>query len=264
MRILMVVAAAACASLAARAEIHDVLKSSEIDARLAKLAGTEIIHKRPNFTIALNASNGAGAAAETHGDADEVLFIRKGKGAVTLDGRRHEVGPGDVVSIHQKMAHKIDAESGRLEFVSVRIIPAGPGATRPGARPSPRIMPAVLPASDIKALLTNFDKNQPIHGGANFTMNSVIYPGRSGPWEAHEGCVDIYFLQNGTATAELGGTIQEAKLEAPGEIRGTGVSGPRRHGIGPGDIVVIPRNTAHHMDPGAGRLSYLLMKVWVE
>jgi mannose-6-phosphate isomerase-like protein (cupin superfamily) len=263
MRFLSVAAVAACAAIGLRAEIHDVLKSSEIDTRMAKVAGTEIVHQRPNFTIALNAPNGAGAA-ETHDDADEVLFIRKGKGAVTLDGTRHEVGPGDVVHIHQKMPHKIDPASGRLEFVSVRITPAGPGATRPGARPSPRIMPAVLPASEIAALLTNFDKNQPIHGGANFTMNTVIYPGRSGPWEAHEGCVDIYFLQSGTATAELGGKILEAKLEAPGEIRGTGVSGARRHGIGPGDIVVIPRNTAHHMDPGAGRLTYLLMKVWVE
>ncbi len=264
MRILFVAAAAACAVVGLRAEIRDVMKSAEIDARLAKVGDAEIVHKRPNFTIALNARTGAGAAAETHDDGDEVLFIRKGKGALTLDGRRHEIGPGDVVNIHLKAAHKIEAESGRLELVSVRIIPAGPGGSRPGARPSPRIMPAVLPASDIAALLTNFDKNQPIHGAANFTMNSVIYPGRSGPWEAHEGCVDIYFLQSGTAMAELGGKIQEAKTEAPGEIRGTGVSGARRHGIGPGDIVVIPRNTAHHMDPGAGRLGYLLMKVWVE
>jgi len=27
---------------------------------------------------------------------------------------------------------------------------------------------------------------------------------------------------------------------------------------------LIPRDTAHHMDPGAGKLGYLLMKIWAE
>jgi hypothetical protein len=76
--------------------------------------------------------------------------------------------------------------------------------------------------------------------------------------------VDIYFLKIGTATAHLGGQIKDAKQESPGEIRGSGVTGERRHEIGPGDIVVIPRDTAHHMDPGAGKLGYILMKIWVE
>ena len=46
--------------------------------------------------------------------------------------------------------------------------------------------------------------------------------------------------------------------------RGVGVTGARRHEIGPGDIVLIPRDTAHHIDPGTGKLGYLLMKIWAE
>jgi mannose-6-phosphate isomerase-like protein (cupin superfamily) len=35
----------------------------------------------------------------------------------------------------------------------------------------------------------------------------------------------------------------------------------REFNIAPGDMVMIPRNTAHFMDPGSSRLGYLLMKI---
>ena len=35
----------------------------------------------------------------------------------------------------------------------------------------------------------------------------------------------------------------------------------REYNIAPGDMVMIPRNTAHFMDPGSNRLGYLLVKV---
>ena len=31
-----------------------------------------------------------------------------------------------------------------------------------------------------------------------------------------------------------------------------------------GDIVLIPRNTAHHMTPASGKLGYMLVKVWAD
>jgi mannose-6-phosphate isomerase-like protein (cupin superfamily) len=252
--------AAALAAQAARGEIRDVMKSAEIDARLAKITAPEAILERPSYSIRLSAA----AGAEEWHDADELIVVRRGAGVLTLDGRRHEIGPGDVIHAGRSKKHKLEASAGRLEYIAVLVAEAKAGAGREGARPSPTTMPAVLPAAEIAATFANFDRNQPIHYARNFTMNYVIYKGRSGPWEAHEGCVDIYFLKTGTAAAELGGTIQEAKLEGPGEIRGTGVSGARRYAIGPGDLVVIPRKTAHHMDPGAGKLGYLLLKVWTE
>ena len=125
-------------------------------------------------------------------------------------------------------------------------------------------MPDLLRASEIAETFAKFESNQPIHSAPNFTMNYVIYSGHAGPWEAHRGCVDIYFLKIGTANSELGGTIRNAKEESPGEIRGDGVTGGRRYSVGPGDIVVIPRETAHHMEPTSAKLGYLLLKVWAE
>jgi mannose-6-phosphate isomerase-like protein (cupin superfamily) len=248
---------------ALRSEIHDVLKNTEIEAGLTKVKGSTTVHQRPNFSISLNSQEVATGALETHDGADEVLFIRRGSGSLLLDDRKLEVGPGDVINVKRKTPHRIDAPSGRIEYVAVRVVP-GEGRRANGIRPAPRIMPDVLRASEIGETFAKFDSNQPIHSAPNFTMNYVIYNSRVGPWEAHRGCVDIYFMRIGTAVAQLGGQIRDAKEESPGEIRGAGVTGARRHEIGPGDIVVIPRDTAHHMDPGAGKLGYLLMKIWAE
>ncbi len=258
------VALAVSAAPAVRGEIHDVLKNAEIEARLAKVKGSLIIHERPNFSISLHSLEGAASADENHNDADEIIFIRRGSCSLRLDGHNYQIGSGDVINVRRNKAHRIDASSGRIEYLAVRIIPTGENGTATGIRPAQRIMPDVLRASEIDETLAKFDTNQPIHSAPNFTMNYVIYKSRVGPWEAHHGCVDIYFLKTGTAVAQLGGRITNGKEESPGEIRGSGVTGARRHDIGPGDVVLIPRDTAHHMDPGAGKLGYLLMKIWAE
>jgi len=259
-----VVALAAYAAPALRSEIHDLLKNAEIEAGLAKVRGSLTVHQRPNFSISLHSQECAARAPETHDGADEVLFIRRGSGSIWLDTRKHEIGAGDVINVKRKTAHRIEAPSGRIEYVAVSVIPAGSGPQPGGIRPAPAAMKDVLPASEIDRTFAKFDTNQPIHSAPNFTMNYVIYNGRVGPWESHHGCVDIYFLRVGTAVVQVGGNIREGKEESPGEIRGSGVAGARRHEIGPGDIVLIPRDTAHHMDPGAGRLGYLLMKILAE
>ncbi len=265
MRVMWFAAALAIsAAPALRGEIHDVLKSREIEAGLAKVKGSLTIHERPNFSISLNSWEGGAGARETHDGADEVLFIRRGSGSLRLESRTYEVGPGDVLNVRRKTAHRLDAPSGRIEYVAVRIFPTGERGVATGIRPAARIMPDVLSAAEIGATFAKFDSNQPIHSALNFTMNYVIYKDRAGPWEAHHGCVDIYFMRIGMAVAQIGGRIRDAKEESPGEPRGSGVTDARRHEIGPGDIVLIPRDTAHHMDPGAGKLGYLLMKIWAE
>ena len=257
-------ALAMSATPALRSEIHDVLKNAEIQDGLAKVKGSLTIHQRPNFSISLNSQEVGKGAPETHDGADEVLFIRRGSGSLRLENSKYEIGPGDVVNVRRKTAHRIDVPSGRIEYVAVHVIPAVEGRTASGIRPAAGVMPDVLRASTISETFAKFDSNQPIHSALNFTMNYVIYKDRAGPWEAHHGCVDIYFLKIGTAVAQIGGRIRDEKEETPGEPRGSGVTDARRHEIGPGDIVLIPRDTAHHMDPGAGKLGYLLMKIWVE
>ncbi len=263
----LLLAGVVAVSPGAGAEIHDVVKGADIDSMLSRTRGEQPLHQMPNYALWLKVQQGKPGPRETHDDSDDVLVIRHGSGRVTLGEpqRVHEIGPGDMINIPRHTPHQLDPGSGRLEYVVVRIFPTGENVPpRPGIRPAARKMPDVLKKSEIDATFVKFTTNQPIHSAPNFTMNYVIYPAHAGPWEAHKGCVDIYFLQTGTATAQLGGEIQNVKEESPGEPRGDAVKGARTHQIGPGDIVLIPRNTAHHMDPGPGKLGYVLMKVWAD
>ena len=69
---------------------------------------------------------------------------------VTTGGRsrshhkKHAIGAGDAVNISRKTAHHIDAPSGRIEYIAIRIIPAVEGRTGRGIRPSPPIMPDMI------------------------------------------------------------------------------------------------------------------------
>jgi mannose-6-phosphate isomerase-like protein (cupin superfamily) len=245
------------------AEIKDVLKSAEIDRMFAHNGESLAVHERPNFAVALRVAEGKAKAPQTQTGVDEVWFVRRGEARVTLGAGHHDVSAGDMVHVPRGTTFQVDPGRDRFEYVAVRVFPAT-GRPAPGGFIPTGPMPEVVKKSDIDAVFAGAEKNQALHGGTNFTVNYVIYKGRSGPWEAHRGCVDIYFLHDGTATAQLGGVISNPKEESPGEIRGDGVSGARPHQIGPGDIVLIPRNTAHHMTPAAGTLGYMLVKVWAE
>ena len=44
------------------------------------------------------------------------------------------------------------------------------------------------------ATFRNYDSNQPLHSVKDVSLNYVIYTGHPGPWDAHRGCADIYFV----------------------------------------------------------------------
>jgi|GEM_PF-2380684 len=271
MRLCLYLLTAALAT-GARAEIRGVLKSVEIDSMLSCASADAPIHERPHYSIWLVVRSGKAGPAENHASADEILFIRRGNAVVSLGSaaktggtKRLEAAAGDIIKIPAGAPHRLDPGRSRFEALSLRISAASESVKpREGIRPPARQMAERLTKSEIDATFANFTSNQPIHSAPNFTMNYVIYTGHSGPWEAHAGCVDIYFLNIGSATAQIGGVIRNAKEDVPGEPRGDSVAGASTYTVGPGDLVVIPRNTAHHMDPGAGKLGYVLVKVWVD
>ena len=249
---------------AARGEIRDVMKRADIEAKFAGLRGVNAVHEKPNYAIEIRVAEGKPGPPRPAAN-DQVWFARRGSAQITLGEARHEISAGDVIHVPRSTPHQVDPGAGRFEYIAVRIIPEKADPTEAWRKfYTPRRMPDVVERATIEETIAKSDANQPLHAAANFTVNYVIYKGRSGPWEAHRGCVDIYFIYAGTAKAQLGGMITNPKEDPPGEIRGDAVTGAREHAIAPGDIVVIPRNGVHHMDPGPEKLGYLLMKVWVE
>ncbi len=252
-------------------EIRDVLKSAEIDALMAKTQNSTDVLVKPNYIISLRVQSGPGSWV-THFDADEIWLVRRGTAKLSLGeatlgvgvrrsaDKNYDVGAGDVVNVPRTMAYQL-VPGARLEYIAVQIFPKERRA-QAGRTVTDRPMPPVVPNATIQETFLKNTANQPLHTMGAAGMNHVIYVGAPGPYEVHLGCDDIYFVRLGAAVAKVDGHLVNPTEASPGEIRGTGAFGFREHKIGVGDILSIPRNTMHYMDPGPEKLGYLLLKVY--
>jgi mannose-6-phosphate isomerase-like protein (cupin superfamily) len=94
----------------------------------------------------------------------------------------------------------------------------------------------------------------------SFTMLSVR--NTTGGAELHEQYADIFFVVDGEATLTSGGTVVDPKTTAPGEIRGSSVSGGVEQKLGKGDVVHISPNTPHQLSiPKGTSFTYFVVKV---
>jgi mannose-6-phosphate isomerase-like protein (cupin superfamily) len=94
----------------------------------------------------------------------------------------------------------------------------------------------------------------------SFTMLTVR--NANGGAELHEHYADIFFVVDGEATLTSGGTVVDAKTTAPGEIRGSSVSGGVEQKLGKGDVVHISPNTPHQLSIPKGKtFTYFVVKV---
>jgi mannose-6-phosphate isomerase-like protein (cupin superfamily) len=83
-----------------------------------------------------------------------------------------------------------------------------------------------------------------------------------GQAEWHENEADVFFVQSGSATLVVGGTMPNAETSAPHEKRGATIQGGVRQKLAAGDIVRIPARTAHQLLlDGANEFTYFVVKV---
>lgn len=80
--------------------------------------------------------------------------------------------------------------------------------------------------------------------------------------ELHEAADDIYYILGGTGTLYLGGQVTEPSQKGPGEWTGRGIAGAETVEVSTGDVVHIPRGTAHMMGCPGGEVKYFVVKVW--
>jgi mannose-6-phosphate isomerase-like protein (cupin superfamily) len=84
----------------------------------------------------------------------------------------------------------------------------------------------------------------------------------SGGAELHEKMADLFVVEEGEATLVVGGEIVDRKTTAPGEVRGTTITGGERHRLAAGDTVHIPAGVPHQLLVDAGhRITYFVVKV---
>lgn len=90
----------------------------------------------------------------------------------------------------------------------------------------------------------------------------VAHREADGLMEIHEDWADLMFVTSGEATLLLGGTIPDARTDAPGEIRGSTSVGGVRRVIRAGDVVQVPAGMPHQFLVAPGRqVTFFTMKI---
>lgn len=83
-----------------------------------------------------------------------------------------------------------------------------------------------------------------------------------GQAEWHETEADVFFVQSGTATLVVGGTMVKPEATAPQEKRGPSIDGGTRQTLAAGDIVRIPARIPHQLLVAPGQhFSYFVIKI---
>jgi mannose-6-phosphate isomerase-like protein (cupin superfamily) len=246
-----------------------VWKSADVDAALARITDSWDVYVKTNHAVTLRVT-AKKQAWTNHPDADEYWFVRKGTAKVALQTGQpstsapHEVAAGDVVYVPREIAYEIEPAAGRFEYVAVRLFapqPSRGGGAGRGAAAAPMAEPTSYFASkaQIDKTFATEPRSLPLRFPGGGSMNQIIYVGAIGPYESHENADQIYIVRHGTAKAIYDGRLVDPKVVGPGQIRGTGAIDGSEYTIAAGDIVFIPRNTLHFVDPGVGRIGYFLV-----
>lgn len=81
--------------------------------------------------------------------------------------------------------------------------------------------------------------------------------------QLHTETDEIFLVLSGGGELTLGGDLTNKFLEHgdKNEPRGSAIKGGTVRHVAPGDVVSIPRGTAHHVDAGEGYIIYMVIKI---
>ena len=99
---------------------------------------------------------------------------------------------------------------------------------------------------------------------ADFPNGSALLVRREadGPPEWHETQADVFFVQSGTATLLVGGTLLNGETVSPHEKRNGTIQGGVRRKLAAGDVVRIPPRIPHQvLLEGAHEFDYFVIKI---
>ncbi len=244
-----------------------VMTSAEVESTFGKVKDAWDAYTKTNHSVTFRV-NTSRVPTTNHMEADEFWFVRTGTAKVSLHTGNSpstaSVSGGDVVYVPRNVPYEIDPSS-RFEYVAVRIFtprePArGGGAGRAGGAPLPEPTSYFATKAQIDQTFASEPRSTQLRfPGAS--INMIIYNGAIGPYESHEAVDQIYFVRHGTAKAAYDGRLINPTVTTPGQIRGTGYIDASEYTIASGDIVWIPRNQLHFVDPGTGKIGYLLISM---
>ena len=99
---------------------------------------------------------------------------------------------------------------------------------------------------------------------ANFGNHAALVAHREGNGQAevHAKQADVFIIQTGEATVQLGGEVIGGKEVRPNETIGTSIKGAVEKKLKAGDVLHIPAKMPHQMMVQAGQqVTYLVIKI---
>ena len=97
--------------------------------------------------------------------------------------------------------------------------------------------------------------------GGPYRVYTSYINNRKGAADLHGVDHEIFILVSGSAEMTLGGDITDKALKSENEYRGSIIKGGTTRSVSAGDIISIPSNTAHQMNPGTGHVLYIVVKI---
>ena len=80
--------------------------------------------------------------------------------------------------------------------------------------------------------------------------------------EIHQEWSDLIFVVSGEASLRVGGTMDNAYTESPGELRGASGSGGEVRTLKPGDVINVPAGVPHQfLVPAGQQITFFTMKI---
>lgn len=145
--------------------------------------------------------------------------------------------------------------------LAIAAVLASTAAIATAALAAPAAAPSTVAYFRAENVAASFAK-----GGVLFDRgtNYMIHTSRRvapGVVEVHEQDTDLIYVLEGSAEFVTGGAIVGGKATAPGEIRGTDVSGGETRTLAKGDVIVVPSGVPHWFRQVKAPLLYYTIKV---
>ena len=113
---------------------------------------------------------------------------------------------------------------------------------------------------DSHMVAAGFQKGIVLVNAGNYMVHAS-HRETDGVAEVHTLDTDLIYMLDGTAILTTGGSVPDAKMVEPNELRGPKIVGGEGRRIQKGDVVVVPAGVPHMFTDVQGPLNYYVVKV---
>ncbi len=113
---------------------------------------------------------------------------------------------------------------------------------------------------DAREMADAFAKGRLVHSAPEYKIVAGHRDAPGAP-EAHDADTDVFYILAGECTFVTGGKVIDARLESPGETRGSRIEGGAPRELKKGEVIVIPRGVPHWFSEVRKATDYFVVKV---